>query len=87
MQTIGFDPIIPGSESAEFNVEWLPLEQLWPQADYITVHTPLIPQTRSKSDTAEAMNIFLVNSVLVFNQCYKLKLVGSPVNYTKCFKG
>jgi len=24
------------------------LEQIWPLADYITVHTPLIPATRSK---------------------------------------
>ena len=47
-QTIGYDPIIPGSVSAEFGVEWLPLEEIWPQADYITVHTPLIPQTKSK---------------------------------------
>ena len=47
-QTIGYDPIIPGSVSAEFNVDWLPLEELWPLADYITVHTPLIPQTKSK---------------------------------------
>ena len=48
LQTIGFDPIIPGSVSAEFGVEWLPLEEIWPRADYLTVHTPLIPQTKSK---------------------------------------
>lgn len=47
MTTIGYDPIIPGSVSAEFNVEWMELEKLWPLADYITVHTPLIPQTRN----------------------------------------
>ncbi|XP_033639770.1 D-3-phosphoglycerate dehydrogenase-like [Asterias rubens] len=46
MTTIGYDPIIPASEAAEFNVEWMELEQMWPKADYITVHTPLIPQTR-----------------------------------------
>ncbi|XP_033762886.1 D-3-phosphoglycerate dehydrogenase-like [Pecten maximus] len=47
MTTIGFDPIIPGSVSAEFDVEWMKLEDIWPKADYITVHTPLIPQTRN----------------------------------------
>ncbi|XP_074659639.1 D-3-phosphoglycerate dehydrogenase-like [Tubulanus polymorphus] len=47
MRTIGFDPIIPGEVSAEFGVQWLPLEEIWPQADYVTVHTPLIPQTRN----------------------------------------
>ena len=56
-QTIGYDPIIPGSVSAEFGVEWLPLEEIWPQADYITVHTPLIPQTKSKHLTDEPLQI------------------------------
>lgn len=46
MTTIGFDPIIPASVSAEFGVEWMKLEDLWPKVDYVTVHTPLIPQTR-----------------------------------------
>ncbi|XP_006822129.1 D-3-phosphoglycerate dehydrogenase-like [Saccoglossus kowalevskii] len=46
MTTIGFDPIIPASVSAEFNTEWMTLDKLWPLADYITVHTPLIPQTK-----------------------------------------
>jgi hypothetical protein len=48
LQTIGYDPIIPAEVSATFNTEWMELEDLWPKADYITVHTPLIPQTRSK---------------------------------------
>ncbi|CAH0557078.1 unnamed protein product [Brassicogethes aeneus] len=47
MKTIGFDPIISVEAAKEFNVESLPLEKIWPQADYITVHTPLIPQTRN----------------------------------------
>ncbi|KAL4222732.1 hypothetical protein ACF0H5_018773 [Mactra antiquata] len=47
MTTIGYDPIIPGSVSSQFGVEWMELEQLWPKADYITVHTPLIPQTKN----------------------------------------
>jgi phosphoglycerate dehydrogenase-like enzyme len=51
-QTIGYDPIIPAEVSAEFNTEWMPLEKIWPLADYITVHTPLIPQTRSKFSRA-----------------------------------
>lgn len=46
MKTIGYDPIIPAEVSREFNVESLTLDEIWPQADFITVHTPLIPQTR-----------------------------------------
>ena len=48
LQTIGFDPIIGADVSAAFNTEWLPLEEIWKQADYITVHTPLVAQTRRK---------------------------------------
>ncbi|XP_050302169.1 D-3-phosphoglycerate dehydrogenase [Anthonomus grandis grandis] len=47
METIGFDPIVSAEEAKKFNVEYLQLEQLWPRADYITVHTPLIPATRN----------------------------------------
>lgn len=46
MKTIGFDPIVPKEVSREFGVESLSLDEIWPLADYITVHTPLIPQTK-----------------------------------------
>ncbi|XP_064456721.1 D-3-phosphoglycerate dehydrogenase-like [Ornithodoros turicata] len=46
MKTIGFDPIVPAEVSQEFGVESMTLDRLWPLADYITVHTPLIPQTK-----------------------------------------
>ncbi|XP_062989140.1 D-3-phosphoglycerate dehydrogenase [Elgaria multicarinata webbii] len=45
MKTIGYDPIITPEESAAFDVEQLPLEQIWPLCDFITVHTPLLPST------------------------------------------
>lgn len=44
-QTIGYDPIISPEVSATFGVEQLPLEQIWPRCDFITVHTPLLPST------------------------------------------
>ncbi|KAK3589573.1 hypothetical protein CHS0354_043027 [Potamilus streckersoni] len=47
MKTIGYDPIVPAEVSSEFGVKWLPLEEIWPQADYITIHVPLIPQTKN----------------------------------------
>lgn len=47
-QTIGFDPIVSAEDAAKFNVQKVELEEIWPVADYITVHTPLIPQTRSE---------------------------------------
>ncbi|XP_026151095.1 D-3-phosphoglycerate dehydrogenase [Mastacembelus armatus] len=45
MRTIGYDPITPPDVSASWGVEQMSLEQLWPQCDYITVHTPLMPST------------------------------------------
>uniref|UniRef100_A0A669FBM9 phosphoglycerate dehydrogenase n=1 Tax=Oreochromis niloticus TaxID=8128 RepID=A0A669FBM9_ORENI len=45
MKTIGYDPITPPEVSATWGVEQMSLEQLWPQCDYITVHTPLLPST------------------------------------------
>ncbi|XP_029462607.1 D-3-phosphoglycerate dehydrogenase isoform X2 [Rhinatrema bivittatum] len=45
MKTIGYDPIIPPEVTASFGVDQLPLEEIWPLCDYITVHTPLLPST------------------------------------------
>ncbi|XP_069838503.1 D-3-phosphoglycerate dehydrogenase [Dendropsophus ebraccatus] len=45
MKTIGYDPIIPPEVTAEFGVHQFPLEEIWGQCDYITVHTPLLPST------------------------------------------
>ncbi|KAK7070646.1 hypothetical protein SK128_006852 [Halocaridina rubra] len=47
MTTIGYDPLIPAKVTAEWGVESLPLEEIWPKADYITVHTPLLPHTKN----------------------------------------
>ncbi|KAI0240729.1 D-3-phosphoglycerate dehydrogenase [Lamellibrachia satsuma] len=47
MTTIGFDPITPPEVAASFGVKSMSLDEIWPQADYITVHTPLIPQTKN----------------------------------------
>lgn len=45
MRTIGYDPITPPEVTATWGVQQMSLEQLWPQCDYITVHTPLLPST------------------------------------------
>ncbi|MFH4973768.1 hypothetical protein AB6A40_000477 [Gnathostoma spinigerum] len=47
MKTIGYDPSVTSEEASKKGIKWTPLEQLWPQADYITVHVPLIPQTEN----------------------------------------
>ena len=50
LQTIGFDPITPKEVAAGYGVESMSLDEIWPRADYITVHTPLIPQTKSECE-------------------------------------
>ncbi|XP_043820518.1 D-3-phosphoglycerate dehydrogenase-like isoform X2 [Dromiciops gliroides] len=45
MKTVGYDPIISPEVLASFGVQQLPLEQIWPLCDFITVHTPLLPST------------------------------------------
>ncbi|CAO2599355.1 D-3-phosphoglycerate dehydrogenase [Lemmus lemmus] len=45
MKTIGYDPIISPEVAASFGVQQLPLEEIWPLCDFITVHTPLLPST------------------------------------------
>ncbi|CAN9497778.1 unnamed protein product [Ophioblennius macclurei] len=45
MKTIGYDPITPPEVTASWGVQQMSLEELWPQCDYITVHTPLMPST------------------------------------------
>lgn len=47
MRVIGFDPITTLEEARAAGIEKMELEQIWPLADYITVHTPLIPATRN----------------------------------------
>lgn len=47
MRLIGYDPITTAAEAQACGIEKMELEQIWPLADYITVHTPLIPATRN----------------------------------------
>ncbi|XP_017032695.1 D-3-phosphoglycerate dehydrogenase [Drosophila kikkawai] len=47
MRIIGFDPITTEAEAKAAGIEKMTLEEIWPLADYITVHTPLIPATRN----------------------------------------
>jgi len=45
MKTIGFDPLVSAQDAKKLGIEWFSLEEIWPKADYITVHVPLIKQT------------------------------------------
>ena len=47
---IGYDPF-ENPEAAEFGVEYVPLKELWAEADIITLHLPLTPETHHLIDT------------------------------------
>lgn len=48
MRIVAFDPMLTEAGANEVGVTKASLDEIWPIADYITVHTPLIPQTKSK---------------------------------------
>lgn len=55
MRVIGFDPITTAAEAKAAGIEKMELNDIWPLADFITVHTPLIPATRNLIST-ESLN-------------------------------
>lgn len=48
MEVIGYDPITTEEEAKAAGIKKMELVDIWPLADYITVHVPLLPSTRSK---------------------------------------
>lgn len=46
MRIIGYDPFITTEKAAEMGIESMTIDELFRQADVITVHTPLIKETR-----------------------------------------
>ncbi|MDD4567027.1 D-3-phosphoglycerate dehydrogenase [Methanoculleus chikugoensis] len=46
MKCIAYDPFITKEKAASLGVEMVPLDELFRRADVITVHTPLIKETR-----------------------------------------
>ncbi|KOC67756.1 D-3-phosphoglycerate dehydrogenase [Habropoda laboriosa] len=47
MTVVAFDPLLTHELASQLDVRKLSLDEIWPIADYITVHTPLIPQTKN----------------------------------------
>ncbi|KAG5682586.1 hypothetical protein PVAND_011931 [Polypedilum vanderplanki] len=47
MKIIGYDPITTHEQAAEYGIEKMELDEIWPLADYITLHVPLIPSTKN----------------------------------------
>jgi D-3-phosphoglycerate dehydrogenase len=46
MKVVGYDPVTSTERAAELGVELLPLEDVIRRADFLTVHTPMLPETK-----------------------------------------
>ncbi len=52
MKVIAYDPYLSPERAQDLGVEKLDLEELWPRADFISLHTPLTDATRNIIDAA-----------------------------------
>jgi D-3-phosphoglycerate dehydrogenase / 2-oxoglutarate reductase len=50
MKVVAYDPFLTPERAQELGVEKVELDQLFPRADFITLHTPLTDQTRNIID-------------------------------------
>jgi D-3-phosphoglycerate dehydrogenase / 2-oxoglutarate reductase len=51
MSVVGFDPLLSAEKALEHGIESVPrVDALWPRCDFITLHTPLTPETRNVID-------------------------------------
>lgn len=46
MKVIGYDPVTPAEVVTPLGIEFVSLEEIWKRSDYITIHVPLLPQTK-----------------------------------------
>ncbi|MBI2891111.1 MAG: phosphoglycerate dehydrogenase [Nitrospirae bacterium] len=52
MRVIAFDPYVTGEVGRKLGVEVLPLEEVYRQADVLTLHTPSTPETKRMVDAS-----------------------------------
>lgn len=50
MEVIGFDPALPKDAAAELGIQLMDLADVWAKSDFITLHTPLTPDTKDLVD-------------------------------------
>ena len=50
MHVIGYDPIVSAEDARASNIEFKQLEEIWPVADFISIHVPLMPETKNLID-------------------------------------
>src|SRR6266498_2070771 len=46
MKIVAFDPFIAPEQAGDLEVELVPLDEIFPRADFLTIHTPLTAETK-----------------------------------------
>ncbi|MEX0793975.1 MAG: phosphoglycerate dehydrogenase [Pirellulaceae bacterium] len=65
MRVIGYDPFMSPERAAEMGIELRPsVKEILPDVDYLTVHTPLTPETKGMID-AEAVGLLKQGARLI----------------------
>lgn len=66
MKVVGYDPVLTADKAKAMGIELVSLDELFARADFITLHTPLLPATKNIiNDAAFAKmkdGVFLVNA-------------------------
>jgi len=65
MQVIGYDPLLAAELSSQLGIELVPLTEIFRRSDFITVHTPLTPETRGMIGENEI--VMCKNGVRIIN--------------------
>jgi len=50
MRVIGYDPFLPTEVAESLGIELMELDEIWPQVDFISLHTPLTERTHHLID-------------------------------------
>lgn len=65
MKVIGVDPVMNSERAAKLGIELVKLDELFSRADFITIHTPLTPETKNLLNDAAFAK--MKNGVLIVN--------------------
>jgi D-3-phosphoglycerate dehydrogenase len=65
MRVLAFDPFISEAAAREFSVELVPLEKLYEESDFISLHTAVSPQTKDMINAASIAK--MKNGVRIIN--------------------
>jgi D-3-phosphoglycerate dehydrogenase / 2-oxoglutarate reductase len=84
MRVVAFDPFVAPGQLREQDIELAPLEEVCARADFITVHTPLTPETRGIIGARELAR--MKQGVLVIN-CARGGLVDERALYDAIKEG